>query len=400
MDIRQGRPVPRLSNFSYLGSLFHFLCLAGAFSWLLILANCASPGEPVERKPPIPLAIADLAAQQIGNSVSLTFTLPQETVERRALKQPPTVEVYREFQQSMAHAAEPNSASPPLATSPGTLLVTIPQAMLSSYVTQGRFNYIDTLRPEDFAQHPNAFAVYTVRTRVSAKRESADSNMVSVRIYPLPDPIADLKAAVTHSGIELTWTAPLRTPVGPAPTITSYRIYRSQAQPAAAAEANPALLQIGETTSSDYLDSEIQFGNSFSYTVRSVIQIDSRELASADSNRVTVLARDIFPPAAPQGLVVVYVPAQSGQPARLELSWNISVETDLAGYNVYRSEEPGVQGTRLNSELLPTPAFQDAHVLAGRTYFYTVTAVDHTGNESAASSEISGAVPAESQSVP
>ncbi len=44
-----------------------------------------------------------------------------------------------------------------------------------------------------------------------------------------------------------------------------------------------------------------------------------------------VTAHDTFPPAAPQGIVVVPVPAQSGQPGYLELSWDISPETDVAG---------------------------------------------------------------------
>jgi fibronectin type 3 domain-containing protein len=91
----------------------------------------------------------------------------------------------------------------------------------------------------------------------------------------------------------------------------------------------------------------------------------------------------------------VFVPGQGTEPGQLELSWNISPETDLAGYNVYRTEQSGVQGTHLNSELLPTPAFRDMNAVPGRTYFYSVTAVDRSGNESAASEPASGEVPTE-----
>ena len=403
MDNRPGQPAPRLSRV--------LLCAAGAFATLLALAGCAAPGEPTERKPPIPQPIGDLAAQQAGNAVSLSFSLPQEDVDRRALSQPLTVEIFREFQPAAALNAPASSPAPP-----ATLLVTIPPATASNYVMQGRFHYIDELRPEDFSQHPNSSAVYSVRTRVSGKKESEPSNIVSVRIYALPDPIEDVKAEVTHSGIQLSWTAPSKTPVGAAPPISSYRIYRAQVlqtpasarspsavPPAMAPAAGPVstdLARIAETQSASYADSQIQFGNAYIYSVRSLVQIDGQELESADSNRVTLLARDVFPPAAPQDLVVVYVPAQAGEAARLELSWNISPETDLTGYNVYRSEEPGVQGTRLNSEPVPAPAFQDTTAVPSRTYYYTVTAIDRSGNESPASAVVSGSVPAEGQPAP
>lgn len=241
--------------------------------------------------------------------------------------------------------------------------------------------------------------MYAVRTRASAKKESAPSNIVSLRVYPLPEPINDLRADVTHNGIQLTWTAP-HDPV-PGRSVT-YHIFRAAVQgptgqpnPSPNASVNIALRKIVEASSTDYIDTQIQFGNSYVYSVRSVVPVEQQEqLESADSNRVTVLARDVFPPAAPAGLIAVFVPAQGGEPAHLELSWNISPETDLAGYYVYRSEQSGVPGTRINSEPLPTPSFRDMNAVPGRTYFYRITAVDQSGNESASSESVSGEVPA------
>jgi hypothetical protein len=300
-------------------------------------------------------------------------------------------------------------------------------------VVQGRFHYTDSLRPDDFSQHPGSAGVYAIRARLSAKKESAPSNVVAVPIEPLPEAIGNLKAEVTHSGIQLTWTPPARTPVGPAPSALSYRIYRAVSQTgpeapangqasapaprsasrAAASASNPAtplLAQISEVPTPGYLDTRAQFGNAYTYSVRSVIPSQALNVPanpppgnaalreSADSNLVTLAARDVFPPAAPQGLVAVFVPAQGGEPAHLELSWGISPETDLAGYNVYRSEQANVQAPRLNPELLLTPAFQDTSAAPGRTYFYRVTAVDRSGNESDASAAVEGTIPAESQS--
>ena len=136
------------------------------------------------------------------------------------------------------------------------------------------------------------------------------------------------------------------------------------------------------------------------YSVRSVAQYPNAALESADSNLAVATPRDTFPPAAPQDLIVALVPAQPGVPAHLELSWAISAETDIAGYNVYRSEQAGAPGSRVNTDPLPTPAFRDMNVQPGHRYFYSVTAVDRAGNESPASAAVSGGVPAEGQVTP
>lgn len=136
------------------------------------------------------------------------------------------------------------------------------------------------------------------------------------------------------------------------------------------------------------------------YSVRSLSQYADVALESADSNLVVVTPRDTFPPSAPQDLVVILVPAQGQEPAHFDLSWAISPETDIAGYNVYRSEQESAPGTRLNPELLLTPAFRDMNVAPGHRYFYTVTAVDRVGNESPAGAAASGGVPVESQPNP
>jgi fibronectin type 3 domain-containing protein len=43
--------------------------------------------------------------------------------------------------------------------------------------------------------------------------------------------------------------------------------------------------------------------------------------------------------------------------------------------------------------LVKTPAFRDMKVVAGKTYFYSVSAADQRGNESARSEETSESVP-------
>jgi len=397
METRNPRNPSRASadNFGFYPRVFGFRI---SIFVLLLVAGCASPDQPIERKAPVPQAVADLAVEQSGNEVVLTFTLPNETVDHRPLEQPPAIEIYRDFEPAPA-TGESHRAMP---TNP-TLLVTIPSAMVGRYAQKGRVRYADSLEAGDFTRHPDSIAVYAVRTRASEKKNSANSNAAGLRFYPSPDPIADLKADVTPSAVVLAWTPPERTPAGPAPAIIAYRVYRAEAAPGATAgnlSLKSPLAKVGETGVAPFTDPQVVFGTTYAYSVRSVVEYSGKTLESSDSNVLIVTPKDVFPPAAPLGLVVALVPTQGGTPAHLELSWAISPETDIAGYNIYRSEQAGSPGTRLNNELLLAPAFSDMNMQPGRRYSYAVSAVDRSGNESPASVSVSGGVPAEGQSTP
>lgn len=381
---------------------------------LAACAGCAAPGEPVERRPAVPQPVTDLAAQQFGNEAVLTFELPKETVEHKLISKAPTIEVFRAFRNPSANGAQ--SASQ---LSPSTLVLTVPPAMATHDTENGKIHVADVFEAGDLAKYAGWTAEYTVRTSLSRRKLSAPSNTADVRIYPAADPIEDLAARVTQQAVVLSWTPPASTPVGPSPPIAAYRIYRMESHaPAGSPESTaaattppknplavfenksekkqPAFVQIAETSTPAYADAHFDFGATYVYSVRSVLQYSGGQIESADSNQVTVMPRDVFPPVPPQGLVVAYVPAQAGSAAYLDLSWAISTETGLVGYNVYRSEEVGAPGTRANTRLLLTPAFRDMNAEPGHKYFYTVTAVDRAGNESSPSAAASGEVPAES----
>lgn len=395
---RTGSPGALPSTVRAAGPIFrsrlfaHFLPLVVAS----VLMGCASPGEPLERKPPTPAAVADLATEQSGDDVILTFTLPKDTVDHRPLDETPAIEIYRDIEAPPQAGGKP-SAEP-------TLVATIPAAMTPQYTEQGRFRYADALTTGDFGASAERSAVYMVRTRISEKRASPNSNFAALHIFPAPQPVADLKAQVTHSGISLTWTPPERDLAGNRPAVASYRIYRGEIS-APVASGKKTEVRMGRVAEVDpaitaYLDAQINFGDTYTYSVRSVVGNPGKELESADSNASVILAKDTFAPSAPENLVVAAVPAQQGAPARLELSWQINPESDVAGYNIYRSDQDGVPGTRQNTELLPTPAFRDMNVVSAKRYFYSVTAVDRSGNESPLSTSVSGEAPAESQPRP
>jgi hypothetical protein len=364
-------------------TIFHFL-----FSIVVISAGCGAPGEPVPPSPPVPVAIKDLAAHQVGDGVELTFTLPSSSASGEKLPASPAVEILR-------GTVKPDGLTDAKSY---RVVYTIPGAMVGNYQTDGRTSFTDPIAPEETKAHPGRAVSYIVRTRASQKRPSADSNIVTVRVYPVPAPISAVETRVTESGVELSWQAPTTTAAGdPVSTIVGYRIYRSEIPPTASAspppepspakpESHAALLATSESNS--YRDTAVVFDHTYVYTVRSVIQVEGTELESSDSQPVTVTPRDIFSPAAPQGLVAALLPGATPGTVVVDLSWSINLETDLAGYRVYRSEQEGDRGKLITSELLPTPAVRDTTVEPGHRYWYTVTAVDRAGNESAPSSPV------------
>jgi fibronectin type 3 domain-containing protein len=72
-------------------------------------------------------------------------------------------------------------------------------------------------------------------------------------------------------------------------------------------------------------------------------------------------------------------------PTTNTLNWNKNLEPDMAGYNVYRriGSAPVKGDVKVNATLVPTatPTYVDSVTVDG-DYFYAVTAVDTSGNES------------------
>ncbi len=354
-------------------------------SALSALAGCGAPGEPVAPLPQIPTPVTDLTAYQAGDGVQLIFTLPGKTITGDKLSEAPSVEIFRG---ALKSDGTPDNKS-------FRVVYSIPGTMLENYLAEGRVRFTDPVPPEDLRAHPGATFVYRVRTRASRKRASADSNTVTSRVFPVPERIDSLHAQVTESAIELRWSAPARTSAGdPLPEISGYHVYRGELDPtsADAASKDPAqakwispLILLAPALEKSYRDTSFAFGKTYLYTVRSVIIAENNSLESGDSIAAVVTPRDIFPPAAPQVLVAAVFPGASTGSLLVDLSWSINLETDLAGYRVYRSEEQGIRGQLLTADLLPTPAFRDTSVEPGHRYWYSVTAVDRAGNESSPS---------------
>jgi fibronectin type 3 domain-containing protein len=74
------------------------------------------------------------------------------------------------------------------------------------------------------------------------------------------------------------------------------------------------------------------------------------------------------------------------------LTWNANTEPDLASYRIYRSTTPGVYGAAIGTVPAGTVTYVAGSLQVGNTYYFTVTAVDSSGNESVRSIEVSKSI--------
>jgi hypothetical protein len=384
---------------------------AGVFVALALLlagigvGGCASPGDPTARqRSVVPQAVKDLSAWQQGDEFVLSFTLPGQSVRNEPLAAPPGVEIYR-------GAAEPGGGVKPPEKVSTRLIYTIPSEVVNSYVEEGKIVFRDRIEPGQLTHTPGTAAeyIYAVRTRAERNRSSAESNRVMLHIEPPPEPVAEVRARLTQTTAETpSMTVTLE---WPRDANTVYYVYRAEITPesasAAVTDASKAVLQkplakvTEERTSENagdsllqYRDTKIEPGHTYMYIVRRATEfIGPYTVVSADSKPVLITVSEKTPPAAPQGVEAVVVPAAQQAGAYMSLSWAISPEADVAGYAVYRSEQADARGTRLNESLLGSPTYRDLSAAPGRRYFYSVTAVDGAGQESAPSATVEAQIP-------
>jgi hypothetical protein len=91
-------------------------------------------------------------------------------------------------------------------------------------------------------------------------------------------------------------------------------------------------------------------------------------------------------PVPPTNLVID--PSQG--PDRLQVTWTASASSDVAAYNVYRASSGAGPFNLANLDPVPHTLFMNTGLSATTTYFYKVSTIDVSGNESALSTAYSG----------
>jgi hypothetical protein len=320
-----------------------------------------------------PLPVRDLTVNQVGSAIEIRFTLPTEAVDGADLTKPLEVEIFRKPGQYPADVVFRQS------------WLSLKPADLGKPDAEGKVNYTAQLPADEFRRSIGETLNFEVQTLTRGFRgrpiESEPSNVAALTVLDVPQPVTGLAVETTKAALNLHWSAPSMTLTGsPVSTVSAYEVYRSEREPGSAARTAIYRL-MGEAHDTSYEDANFEFGHPYSYKVRAVVSVNGRQAETQDSAPVEITPRDVFPPAVPAGLSGLYT---SGA---VELIWSPNLEPDLAGYNLLRREEGG-QPKRLNQELLRSPLYRDIDVTSGHHYFYQVTAVDLSGNESAPSPEV------------
>ena len=249
--------------------------------------------------------------------------------------------------------------------------------------------YADTL-PAQLGEHdPAGFVRYAVEVLNTRERSAGLSNQVLIPVAPTNAPPEQLTATTEADGVLVSWTG-AEVPAAPPGLTYRYRVTRSPA----GANAFIALADVEPEADGFYLDKTFAWETKYDYRITSVTLVHSQSVDMAvegdDSKAVTTFTRDIYPPAEPTGLQAVF--SSVGQKPFVDLTWAPNMESDLAGYNVFRQVNGGAT-LILNKQLVPVPSFRDESVVPGKTYRYSVSAVDLRGNESPRSAETTEAVP-------
>ncbi len=352
------------------------------------LTACGVPGIP---KPPsleLPQPVIDLRAIRKGDSVYLGWSVPVRTTDFLAVRHPGVTRVCRSTSPAMTDCTTPvgevtASPLPAAGAKPTTSTKASPKV-------QG--TYRDSLPQSLLSADPSAQAFYAVSALNQNGRSAGLSNIVPVPAIIAPPSPSGFQAQVRAEGVVLSWT-PIPHPAEISGTRYLYRVYRRP-------EGGGADTMVGEvpldpTSPTQFVDHSFEWEKTYSYrvTVVTFIHVEGKpesQFESDDGASVKIFAHDIFPPAVPSGLQAAF--SGVGQQPFIDLIWAPDTEADLAGYNVYRRGEGG-EGRKINTEPVKAPAFRDLSVASGHTYFYSVTAVDVRGNESARSSEERESVP-------
>jgi hypothetical protein len=368
--------------------------LALLLTTTLVLAACGSPGTPQAPSLKLPTPPTDLTAGRTGNTVTLHWTMPRRATDRVPLAGDQRAVICR------ALATTPCTPAAELLLAPG-----LPAS------------YTDTL-PAALLSGPPHLLIYTILLQNHRHRAAGPSNPAYTAAGAPPPPIAGLHTEATASGIALRWDAlPPAAPASRAAPSVHYllrldrtRVLAPGESPSPTAEetragvpqpinqtlevtqpvpAQPATLAAGWTLD-HATDRNAQLNRTYRYTVERVARLTldghAVEVSSAPSSPATLVARDLFPPAIPQGLQAV----ADTEGGAIDLSWTPNSEADLAGYRVYRRNATAstppecISGAALVSDA----GWRDPAPQPGTRYAYSITAVDTSGNQSPRSAEV------------
>lgn len=203
------------------------------------------------------------------------------------------------------------------------------------------------------------------------------SDQVSTAASSYPEPLAPIafEASNTGSGAQviLTW----QQPAGQMPEESDVYTEVLRATSATALESNPTVLA-SDVLDTYYVDSTVELGQTYYYALRSARVASGKVYVSSQTKSVTLLVDDVLSPPAPENVRVAPVEESDSV---IKVEWDLDRTDNSDGYYIYRSTRYGELGEKVGEVNGDTAEYLD-DVQPSTVYYYTVTAVDASGNES------------------
>lgn len=360
------------------------LGLIGSLVILFALAGCGTPGAPSLPSLNLARPVDDLIASRRGNKVDLEWTMARKNTDRTNVKHNPSMLICRHPGTAlMAKCEVVAEVTPPTPKAAQKQKGEGPPGDV-------RIHYVDTLPLDYGEQDPAGFVTYAVEEINQHGRTAGLSNQVQVPVVPTIAAPVKVEASMSPDGVHVTWSGP-QPPSAPPGVSFFYRVMRRPV-------GSPAYIVLDDVqpaANGSYLDKTFGWEQKYEYRITTLSEVSASGINAGvegeNSPSVEVYTRDIYPPAQPAGLQAVF--SSVGQKPFIDLTWAPNMESDLAGYNLFRWTEGG-QPQKLNTQLLQVPSYRDEAIEPGKKYFYQVSAVDLRGNESPKSAVASEAAPA------
>ena len=366
-------------------------CLCAALV-LTTLAACGKKGDPLPPLRLVPAPASDIVARRAPTEVQLQFTLPTRNQNGPGPIDLDRVEIY-------AITMGPGGEQPAnrILLTKGRLVGSVPVKPAPREGEEpppddptdtrprpgDRVTFVDELTADELVPaklpaepkpaapapaDPGAAAatapevtypvrLYAVRGITRSGRAGPPAQRLTVPLVEPPAAPGAVDVKFTEQHYQITWVPPAASAGAP----VTYNIY--------AGDDRSALNQ-SPATAAAYEHGPVRFGDQQCFRIRSVQVVQNVALESAPSQPGCVVARDIFPPAAPAGLQIV------AGPDGVSLSWNANTEPDLGGYLVLRGEATGDTLQPLTKEPVAETSYRDTTVTSGVRYVYAVVAVD------------------------
>ena len=353
-----------------------------ALALTLAVAGCGRKLDPLPPILVVPARVEPVRLYQEAGDVILRFPYPTRTAQGVPLTGLTRVTVYREIQSAPqgARAPEPPAGEARVREEKdfrlrSEVIAELGPEALDERTVGTEVVIRDSLVPLYREKRLGKILLrYGVTATRDKKRVSEMSPLVAILPAVPPGRPRDLVATVLESRVCLEWQAPdamldESTPV----RVGAYAAYRK----AEADEWYEEPIGVVEKATS-FTDETARSDRRYLYTVRGALTPEKPLLLGPPADEALADTRDVFPPAAPTGLLVLV------EAERTRLAWTPVLSADLASYRVYRRGAKDAAWTRI-AEGLKDPGYFDLAPPQGARY--GVTAVDRRGNESPVAEE-------------